>query len=78
QWGGLAGMGAGVATAVVLNGAESLLGIAGGVPFLWTAWWSFVAAVVVTAAVSMVTRPHDEDRLRGLVCWLPAKKEETQ
>lgn len=78
QWGGLAGMAAGVATAVVLNSAESLLGISGGVPFLWTAWWSFVAAIVATALVSLVTRPHSDERLRGLVCWLPAPKEESR
>jgi SSS family solute:Na+ symporter len=77
-WGGLAGMAAGVATAVVLNAAETLLGVAGGVPFLWTAWWSFVAALGVTTLVSLVTRPHSEDRLRGLVCWLPAREEESR
>ncbi len=77
QWGGLAGMVAGVATAVVLNAAESVLGIPGGIPFLWTAWWSFVAALGVTALVSLVTRPYSEERLRGLVCWLPARKEES-
>jgi len=77
-WGGLAGMIAGVMAAVVLNAAEPLLGIAGGVPFLWTAWWSFVAAVGVALVVSLVTRPHDEARLRGLVCWLPAPTNQIQ
>lgn len=75
QWGGLAGMLAGVATAVVLNGAEKLLGIAGGIPFLWTAWWSFVAALGVTLLVSLATKPYSEARLRGLVCWLPMREE---
>lgn len=73
--GGLAGTIVGVSSAVVLNSAEALLGVAGGVPFLWTAWWSFVTALVVTAGVSLVTKPHDVERLRGLVCWLPIKQE---
>jgi SSS family solute:Na+ symporter len=73
-WGGLAGMLAGVLSAAMLNSAETLFGIGGGVPFLWTAWWSFVTALVVTLLVSVVTRPHDEERLRGLVCWLPVKE----
>lgn len=77
QWGGLAGMLAGVGTAVVLNGAEPLLGIEGGVPFLWTAWWSFVAALTVTIGVSLLTPPYSEERLRGLVCWIPATAEPT-
>jgi solute:Na+ symporter, SSS family len=72
--GGFAGMIGGVLTAVVLNSAETL-GIGSGVPFLWTAWWSFVAALLVTVFVSLVTRPYDEERLRGLVCWIPVKEE---
>jgi len=76
--GGVAGLVAGVATSVVLNAAEPLLGIAGGIPFLWTAWWSFVAALGSTIAVSLMTRPHPEERLRGLVCWLPAPEEPTR
>ncbi len=76
QWGGLAGMLAGVLTAVLLNAAEPLFGVTGGVPFLWTAWWSFVAALGVNALVSLLTRPYEEARLRGLVCWLPAPTED--
>lgn len=73
--GGMAGMLTGVLTAALLNSAEPLLGIQGGVPFLWTAWWSFVAAIIVAVLVSLVTKPHTEERLRGLVCWLPAREQ---
>ncbi len=60
--GGVAGMLIGVAAAGVLNGA--------GVLFLWTAWWSFVAASVALLAVSAFTKAKSEDELRGLVCWV--------
>jgi hypothetical protein len=40
---------------------------------LWVAWWSFVAALLGTLAISMLTRPYDKQRLEGLVCWLPPK-----
>lgn len=75
-WGGIAGMLVGVGTAAVLNSTEWLLGVEGGVPFLWVAWWSFVAALVSNILVSLATRPFDEDRLRGLVFWIPAQSTE--
>jgi SSS family solute:Na+ symporter len=63
QWGGLFGLISGVGIAIVLFLADWL--------FLWTAWWSFVAAIAGTIIVSAVTKPYSDDRLRGLVCWLP-------
>jgi len=60
--GGVAGMVVGVATAAVLNVAGYL--------FLWTAWWSFVAASMALLVVSSVTKAKSEDELRGLVCWV--------
>lgn len=60
--GGVAGMLVGVATAAWLSAAGYL--------FLWTAWWSFVAASVVLLAVSAFTEPKPEEELRGLVCWV--------
>ena len=63
QWGGLFGLVVGVGLAAFLTSK--------GVFFLWTAWWSFVAALPTVVIVSAVTRPYDEERLRGLVCWLP-------
>jgi hypothetical protein len=52
----------GVATAAILS--------AGGTLYLWTAFWSFVAASVMLLAVSLTTPPKSEDELRGLVCWV--------
>lgn len=60
--GGVAGMLVGVATAAAMNASGAL--------YLWTAWWSFVAAVVAVLAVSLFTREKNEDELRGLVCWV--------
>jgi SSS family solute:Na+ symporter len=60
--GGVAGMLAGVGTAFALNAAGTL--------YLWTAWWSFVAATVTVLAVSFVTEPKSTEELRGLVCWI--------
>ncbi|MBX3423248.1 MAG: sodium/solute symporter [Pirellulaceae bacterium] len=63
QWGGLAGMLLGVSSSVTLW--------YNGLLFLWVAWWSFVIAIAVTMVVSLMTKPYDRQRLRGLVCWLP-------
>jgi SSS family solute:Na+ symporter len=65
QWGGLAGLVVGVAAAVAMQ--------VGGVHFLWVAWWSFVAALVSALTVSLFSRPHPEERLRGLVWFLPGQ-----
>ena len=51
-----------MAVAAVLNVAGFL--------FLWTAWWSFVAASMALLVVSSVTKAKSEDELRGLVCWV--------
>ena len=39
--------------------------------FLWVAWWSFVSALAANIAVSALTTPYSDQRLGGLVCWLP-------
>ena len=75
QWGGLAGMFTGVGTAVAMHSVRFIPGREHAISYLWVAWWSFVAALVGTMAVSLVTRPYDKDRLAGLVCWIPAKEE---
>ena len=66
QWGGVAGMLVGIGAAAMLHYFET--------PYLWVAWWSFVAALATTIAVSLMTRPFDDDRLRGLVYWLPSEE----
>jgi SSS family solute:Na+ symporter len=65
QWGGLAGLIVGVVTSAVMHSQ--------GILFLWIAWWSFVAAILATLVVSLITKPFDEERLRGLVVSLPSE-----
>jgi SSS family solute:Na+ symporter len=77
-WGGVVGMLMGVMTSVILNSAVWLLGMQKGIPYLWVAWWSFVVALIAVAVVSGFTRPHEANRLRGLVCWLPAEERTEQ
>jgi Na+/proline symporter len=67
QWGGLAGFVGGVVVAFWLQRSGTL--------YLWVAWWSFVAALASNILVSLFTKPYDDHRLRGLVCWLPPKPE---
>lgn len=60
--GGVAGMLAGVGTAAAMSATGQL--------YLWTAWWSFVAASVTLIVVSLLTPRKSDDDLRGLVCWV--------
>lgn len=87
QWGGLAGILAGVGTAIGMHLAPVMLNSEMVAPilslsepvrsisYLWVAWWSFVASVAAIVLVSFVTKPYDAERLRGLVCWLPLSEE---
>ena len=79
QWGGLAGMLIGVGTAGAMHSVRVLSKLLGGeeiaISYLWVAWWSFVAAVAGTVVVSLLTRPYNTERLRGLVCWIPPNQE---
>jgi SSS family solute:Na+ symporter len=75
QWGGLAGMLLGVGTAVAMHSARYVLGSQSGISYLWVAWWSFAAAVAGVTVVSLFTRPYDQERLRGLVCWTATEQE---
>jgi len=81
QWGGLFGMFLGVGTAAVMHSVRFLPFLFGErieISYLWVAWWSFAAAVAGTVAVSLVTRPYDVERLRGLVCWIPLNQESAE
>jgi SSS family solute:Na+ symporter len=75
QWGGMVGMLIGVSTAVGMYLPWFILGPQHKIPYLWVAWWSFAAAVAGTVLVSLMTRPYDTERLKGLVCWIPADQE---
>ena len=60
--GGVAGALAGVASAAILSSFGTL--------YLWTAFWSFVAASVALVVVSAVTPAKSDAELRGLVSWV--------
>ena len=36
-------------------------------PLLFVAWWTFVASMIVTVVVSLLTRPEPPEKLRGMV-----------
>ena len=74
SWGGFWGMTLGVSLTTYLHSAQFILGPEYKVSFLWVAWWSFVMALTVTIVVSAFTKPYDRERLRGLVCWIPAEE----
>lgn len=74
QWGGLAGLVGGIGIATSLHVfKDSLFTIQD--PFLYVSWWSFVAGLLITTVVSMVTQPHSDEHLRGLVYGLPQPDE---
>ena len=58
----MAGAVVGVGTAAALSTTGQL--------YLWTAFWSFVAASAALLIVSAVTPAKTEDELRGLVSWV--------
>lgn len=60
--GAVAGMLVGVGSAAALNASGQL--------YLWTAFWSFVAASLTLVTVSVFTVRKTDDELRGLVCWV--------
>ena len=72
--GGVAGIVVGVGLAFFLHGWKYLGADHAEISYLWVAWWSFVAALVATTLVSLMTEPYDEERLRGLVYSLPSEE----
>ena len=70
RWGGLSGLVGGVACSTILHMT--------GMNFLYVAWWSFVAALIVNALVSIATPPEPLEKLRGLVYGLVMKDEHVQ
>jgi SSS family solute:Na+ symporter len=69
QWGGLTGMVGGICVSALLYlFKERFFNIED--PFLYVSWWSFLAGFIITVTVSLVTRPHPDQRLYGLVYGL--------
>ena len=76
--GAMAGLITGVLFCISLN-TEAMQGIfPSEEPFLFIAWWSFVLTLVVTAAVSLVTPPEPEEKIRGLTWGSVARDPEVQ
>jgi SSS family solute:Na+ symporter len=76
QWGGLVGLVGGMSASALFYILHSIFEPVGGFfaiadPFLYVSWWSFVVGVLLTTLVSLMSRPHPDDRLRGLVYGLP-------
>jgi SSS family solute:Na+ symporter len=70
QWGGLAGLLGGISVAAALHVFKgSLFTIEE--PFLYVSWWSFVAGLLIASGVSLITQPHSDEHLHGLVYGLP-------
>jgi len=70
---GLAGLLVGLASAAAMHmNADRLFTIEE--PFLYVSLWSFIVTVATCAAVSLFTRPHPPERLRGLVYGLVVKE----
>lgn len=65
QWGGLAGLVLGVCCTTILHNTADLF--AGGDPFLYVSWWSFIFSLGVVIVVSLATPADPEEKTRGLV-----------
>ena len=76
QWGGLAGLVGGIGIAASLHVFKDRLFTIQD-PFLYVSWWSFVAGLLIATVVSVVTQPHPDERLSGLVYGL-AQPDESQ
>ncbi len=72
QWGGLFGLIIGVISTAIMFSQN--------VPFLYTAWWSFVITIIATILISLLTKPDPEEKLVNLVYGLidKSKKGDTK
>lgn len=77
QWGGLAGLISGIIISGILYMFKSDL-FTIEEPFLYISWWSFLGSLIITAAVSLFTKPEPIEKLRGLVYGLILKDVELQ
>ncbi|UCD49026.1 MAG: sodium/solute symporter [Phycisphaerales bacterium] len=72
QWGGLVGLVGGITVSGLLYAFKGALFTIHD-PFLYVSWWSFVAGLILTVTVSLLTQPHPYQRLEGLVFGLAKK-----
>ncbi|MDD2891162.1 MAG: sodium/solute symporter [bacterium] len=70
QWGGLFGLLGGVAVALILTISK--------MNFLYVAWWSFVASLILNFIISLLTKPEPMEKIRGLVYGLVLKDKQVQ
>ncbi len=77
QWGALAGLIGGVALATTFHLYREAIFI-WDEPVLFIAWWTFVAAMLITVVVSLLTRPEPPEQIRGLVYGQVMRDDEVQ
>ena len=77
QWGALAGLIGGVTLATTFHLYRDAIFI-WDEPVLFIAWWTFVAALLVTAVVSLLTPPEPPEQIRGLVYGQVMRDDEVQ
>jgi len=71
QWGGLFGLLGGVILASILFFIYHW-------NFLYIAWWSFLASVIINIMVSLLSKPDPLEKLYGLVYGLVIKDDKVQ
>ena len=77
QWAGLFGFLSGILLSAIMYTFKSQL-FTIQEPFLYIAWWSFVGSLLVTVLISLITKPHPIEKLRGLVYGLVLHDDELQ
>lgn len=77
KWGGLAGLVGGILVSWLLFLNRATLFTIDD-PFLYISWWSFVASLILTVSVTVVTAPKPTQELYGLVYRLAEKDENAQ
>jgi SSS family solute:Na+ symporter len=66
EWGGLSALVIGIGSAIYMNVTKDQHFTIED-PFLYISWWSFVVGFIVHVVVSLLTKPHSEESLKGLI-----------
>jgi len=75
--GAIAGLCLGVATSSTLFAIQDKLFTAPE-PFLYIAWWAFLAGLVTTVVVSLMTKPEPPEKIEGLIYSSVRKSKESR